>query len=805
MTQLLQRIAVPFGGSNRIPLPSLTVTIATVTLMSISPQVFAQEGFAPSTKWIAAEADGHRFPRGREGVSIGTDSVQPLPIFRREFGLTQGVKRAEVLVTGLGHYELHVNGQNVTDTVLNPGWTNYEKTVLYNRFDVTKLLRQGPNALGVMLGNGMYHVPNAPGRYTKFTGSFGQPKFILELHIELEDGTKQVISSDTHWGAASGPIVFSSIYGGEDYDARRELPKWDLPGGDSEKWAPVHVVDGPGGKLALATNPPMKPLHTYPALSSQTKSPSQTVYDLGQNFSGWPVIRVSGPAGAMVKILPGELLDDKGFVTQRSVGGGPGYQNEFNYTLKGSGVETWRPQFSYHGFRYLQLVTAPGVKVHAVAGEFVHADAPVVGRFESSSDLFNRIHRLIVMAMQSNTASVLTDCPTREKLGWLEQTHLAGSSLMYNFDLSKLYEKVASDMADSQLDTGLVPAIAPEFVAFVHSNGVSTDFRDSPEWGSASILSPWRAYQFSGDRGILESAYPTMTRYAAYLKGRSIDHLLMYGLGDWYDIGPGAPGYSQLTGQGFTPTAIYLEDLSVLAKVSSLLGKAEAAKAFEIEREAVKAAFNARFFHADAHRYDRGSQTANAMALVLDLVPDGERSLVLESLVADIRAHHDHVTAGDVGFHYVVRALTDGGRSDVLYDMLSRTDSPSYGYQLARGATTLTEAWDTNPESSQNHFMLGHADEWFYRGLAGIDFDRSRGDAQAILIRPAFLPGLNHVRADFRSSLGLIKSSWSRSGGKLTLELTIPKGAVATVFLPGKDAKPQPISAGRHVFTVTEP
>jgi hypothetical protein len=338
-------------------------------------------------------------------------------------------------------------------------------------------------------------------------------------------------------------------------------------------------------------------------------------------------------------------------------------------------------------------------------------------------------------------------------------------------------------MRDAQTAEGLVPDIAPEYTTF------PGDFRDSPEWGAAVILSPWTAYQFYGDLDLLRDEYPAMQRYAEYLRGKAQGHLLLYGLGDWYDIGPQSPGRSQLTSAGVTATAIYYQELMTLANVARLLHHMDDGDKYANEAGEVKTAFNARFFHADTNQYDTGSQTANAMPLVVGLVPGDRRTAVLANLVADIHAHGDHVTAGDVGFHYVVRALTDGGRSDVLYAMLTRTDKPSYGDQLAHGATTLTEAWDTNPTSSQNHFMLGHAEEWFYRGLAGIRVDLSTDPSlnEQIYIQPAIAGDLTHVSASYHSKLGVVASAWTRDGNKLKMDVTLP--VVGEIVIPGEFSK----------------
>jgi hypothetical protein len=572
---------------------------------------------------------------------------------------------------------------------------------------------------------------------------------------------------------------------------------WDRPNFVADaSWHPALEVAGPDGQpgspgrqLSGDLIPPMTIAERLTPVGVTQPRPGVTVYDMGKNSSGWPEILVRGHAGDQVRILPGELLHPDGTVSQASAGAGADDPVLFNYTLAG-GEERWHPRFTYYGFRYVQVetmaATAGGAKpkVLSLQTDVVHDDVAVDGHFTSGVILLNRIHALIDRAILSNLASVISDCPTREKLGWLEQTYLAGPSIMNNYGVLKLYQKIAGDVAEAQLANGLVPAIAPEFVAFVDENGNSTDFRDSPEWGSASILSPWEAYQFYGDEEILRDHYDSMVRYAGYLENRLQDGMLTYGLGDWYDIGPRPPGEAQLTGKGLTATAIYYQDLRTLAAIARLLGKEAEAAGFDRQSAEVREAFNRHLLHAATATYDRGSQTAQAMPLVVGLVPENLRQAVLENLVKDIRAHTNHVTAGDIGFHYVVRALTDNGRSDVLFDMLLRDDSPSYGYQLKSGATTLTEAWDANPSSSQNHFMLGHAEEWFYRGLAGIDVDLSRPESSQIAIRPAFLAGVPSARAEVHTVLGSVASSWTRDGEKVVWQVRIPAGSRAVVALP---------------------
>lgn len=747
--------------------------------------------------WIAAQPDGPLQPLATDRSGSISDAMKPLPIFRRAFTIDKPVRQAIVYVAGLGQYELRLDGADVTSSVLNPGWTEYRKTVLYNAWDVTSRLRAGTHCFGVLLGNGMYNVPGIRGRYTKYIGSFGQPKLILQMYVRFADGTEETLVSDAAWKTTPGPIVFSSTYGGEDYDARRNPAGWDRPGFDDHAWAPALEVHGPNGEadpgseLRAQLIPPIVVNQIFRPVHVTQPRPGITVYDLGQNFAGWPSITVRGHAGDVVSLLPGELLESHGMVTQASANAAPGRAVLFTYTLDGSGTEVWHPRFSYYGFRYVQVTRTPGPTsgaappaVLALHGEFIHDAAHQDGQFSTAQPLLDRIHHLIDRAILSNMVSVLTDCPTREKLGWLEQTHLAATSIMYNYDVVRLYEKMAGDMQDSQLPDGLVPGIAPEYVAFVDRNGDSNAFRDSPEWGSAVILSPWAAYVMYGDRDLLAEHYSSMQRYAAYLQSKAHDGILDYGLGDWYDIGPNPPGVSQLTSKAVTATAIYDQDLQALAQIARLLGRSDDSSRYTAEAEQVSTAFNRRFFHPDTNQYDRGSQTANAMPLVLGMVPPDRRQAVLDHLIDDIRAHNNHVTAGDVGFHYVVRALTDAGRSDVLLSMLLRTDSPSYGYQLARGATSLTEAWDSSPHSSQNHFMLGHAEEWFYRGLAGIQFDLSRPPGEQIVIHPALLAAVPAASARYESVLGTIVSQWKHVPGAVELDVQIPPGAAALLQVP---------------------
>jgi len=757
-----------------------------------------------AAEWVGAKLDPELPPHVPGSAEIEADTIA-LPLFRKSFQLDRRPARAILSVCGLGQYVARVNGGEVAESLLNPAWTDYRKTVLYNSYEVTDQLQAGENVLGIMLGNGMYHVPRKAGRYTKFVDSFGAPKFILCLDMFDADGNRRRIVSDASWSTRPGPIVFSSIYGGEDADGRLSPDGWDRPGFTADEgWHPALRVSGPGGKLQAQNVEPIVIHERLRPVAVTEPRPGVYVYDFGENFSGRPELAIAGPAGATIRLSPAEALTEEGLASQRSYNARPDAAVYFEYTLAGGGEERFVPQFSYHGFRYLQVDGAvPADRpaegkpiVQSLLGQFVFADLPEVGTFESSNELLVAIHELIDKAVVSNSFAVLTDCPHREKLGWLEQTHLNASTVLYNRDAITLYEKMQNDIADAQEPDGMVPGIAPQYVAFLNPDGSDTIWRNSPEWGAAAILAPWAAYRTYGDLRVLEHGYPAMQRYVDYLASRAEGHIIDFGMGDWYDVGPADPGPSQLTSRALTGTATYFEALSALAAIAGLLGKAGEAAGYRARAGTVAAAFNARFFDPAAGKYDTGSQTANAMPLALGLVPPGREAAVLDHLVRSVRATGNGVTAGDVGFHYVVAALSEAGRNDVIYDMMTVTDRPSYGYQIAHGATALAEAWSADPTKSLNHFMLGHGEGWLFGSLAGISVDFSRPEAQRIRIAPAPVQGLGGAGASYHSVFGKIASRWQRSGAALVLDAEIPAGARATVIVPTPRAEAVQESGG---------
>lgn len=730
-------------------------------------------------------------------------------ILRKEFSTdNKRITDAVVYVSGLGHYRLSLNGTTVGDAEFAPVWSEYDKTVYYNVFDVTDLITAGGNAVSLLLGNGMFNVQRM-GRYSKLQTSFGPPQMLLRLEINYADGTQQVIKSGNDWKYSLSPITFNSIYGGESYDARLEQNGCRLAGFDDSEWTYAVTVEGPKGQLIPQTVQPVRIMERYgikswkpipadslAAASKSTKReihPSAFVADMGQNLAGFPEITVSGKRGQKVTLIVAEKLTRQGACDQRQTG----RQHYYEYTLKGNGAdETWHPHFSYYGFRYIQVEGAvlegqpnpDGLPVlKRLNSCFIYNSAEEVSSFECSNPLFTDTHRLIERAERSNMQGVLTDCPHREKLGWLEQDHLCGPSLLYNYDMTRYVPKVIRDITDTQKANGMVPTTAPQYISFGNL------FDDSPEWGSTLIILPFMYYDQYGDSTLITENYEPMRRYVDYLTSRADNGIVSHGLGDWYDYGPWRAGFSRNTPVPLVATAHYIFDLQLLTRAARMTGRTADAKKYSTLLYKATESFNRKFFKTDSCTYGTGSQASNALPLYLGLTGDRKQG-VLKSLVDDIKAHGNRLTTGDVGNRYLFQTLAQNGLNELLYTMLNHYETPGYGYQLRHGATTLTEQWDPNQGSSLNHFMMGQIDEWLFKTLAGIQNQPGTHGLRHLLIQPKLVGDLQYVKASTHSLYGKISVDCTHS--QLTVE--IPVGSDATVILPNGERKQ--VGSGQYTF-----
>ncbi|HEU6447255.1 MAG TPA: family 78 glycoside hydrolase catalytic domain [Verrucomicrobiae bacterium] len=715
----------------------------------------------------------------------------PSTLLRQQFVVKPNLKRAVVNICGLGEYELTLNEKKIGDDFLTPGWTKYDKTCLYDTFDITKNLQRGKNAIGIELGNGMYNIPRDPSRFAKFRKSFGPQEAIAQIRLEYADGSVEFIGTDENWRASKGPITFDSIYGGEDFDARLVQNHWNKTGFDDSHWQPAQIVNGPGGELCglSCAAPPVCEFEIHKPVASWNLTNGDVVFDLGQNASHVPKISISGPAGSSVRLFPSELTNADGSINQSSMGGGHRGYIWCDYIKATDRIESWSPKFFYVGCRYIQVhftsaeTNGARPKIKSLGGIVIHSASEPVGEFECSNDLFNRTFSLIHWAQQNNMVSILTDCPHRERLGWLEQDHLNGPALRYDFDLAQLFTKIVNDISDSQLPNGLVPTTAPEYTVFGDKNDPEhprNNYGDSLEWSSTFILAPWQQYEFDGDLNLFREHYDAMKRYVDYIGSRATNCIVDFGLGDWYDLGPRAPGIAQLTPVALTATAFYYEDAKIMSHAAELLGKEDDAKNYHELALKIRKAFNETFYNQTNHFYSTGSQTANSIPLVFGICKESNRAAVVDSIVRDVQKKG--LTAGDVGYRYLLRALADGGRNDVIFEMNNQTNRPGYGMQLAKGKTSLTEAW--NGGASQDHFMLGQIQEWFYHDLAGIQNAPGSAGFKKIVIAPHPVGDLKWVRASYDSIRGKIVSDWKCEGRAIRLNVSIPANATATIAIP---------------------
>jgi alpha-L-rhamnosidase len=704
-------------------------------------------------------------------------AVLPAPYFRKSFACNAAGK-AEIHICGLGYYELYLNGEKVGDHVLDPVVTQYDKRAHYVTYDVSSALRPGENVLGVILGNGWYncHTPEA-WHFDKAVW-LDYPKLLLELEV---DG-QMILGSDTSWKTKAGPIVFDGLRNGETYDARLELGNWLATDYDDQSWQAAAQVMGPGGVVEPQTMPPCKVMQTLPAAQSWTLDNGDRVYDIGQNMVGWARIAVSGAAGTEVILKYGERLKDRA-VDQDHIGcfiKGGDFQTD-RYILKGDGVEVWEPRFTYHGFQYVSIRGA--AEIHKVEGRVVHTAFPQIGRFECSNPILQKLQTNTVWSYIGNFVGIPTDCPHREKNGWMGDANLAAETGLYNFAAGSSYNQWMETIADAQRPNGQLPGIVP-------TSGWGYNWGSGPAWDSAFILIPWYVYLYDGDTTAIHAHYDAMKRYVDFCSSMATDHIVSFGLGDWCHV-DGA----RMADPAVTSTAYYYVDVLTLAKFAGIAGRRGDQAHYETLAADIKQAFNKRFYRGDGI-YAKGEMMALGCALYQGLVEDSQKAQVVAKLVEAVEASGCKIDFGILGAKYVPRALAAHGHVALAYRMFSQTDFPGWGHWITQGATTLWEAWIG--DSSLNHIMFGDISAWMYQYLAGIAPDPEIPGFKHILLAPHPVPGLDWVKAQYDSPQGRISSAWTVKNNQFNWEVEIPPHSTATVLKP--DGQQVEIGAGFHHF-----
>ncbi|MET6998230.1 family 78 glycoside hydrolase catalytic domain [Chitinophaga defluvii] len=749
------------------------------------PQTFITGLFEPSdwgaARWIGAESaspDTRVVPFVHGKLKENDPRIiksKAAPLLRKSFFVAKPVKSALLFISGLGHYQASINGAKIGNAFLAPGWTTYDKTVLYNTYDITNDLSKGNNVIGVVLGDGFYNVSQE--RYVKGTGSFGKPKMIAQLKIIYTDGSEEYVVSDTSWKTKPSPIVFNNIYGGEDFDARFIEKKWNTGSYNDREWKPALLAAVPKGRLLPEIDYPVTIMDTLSVKSVKVIGDNKACYDFGQNISGIPQIKIKGKPGQTVKLIPAELVLDNGNVNQAD-GVTPHF---YQYTIGSNDEETWHPNFSYFAARYVQVEGA-GIKNQQANDDrpvitdikLLHNrnSAPANGDFICSDSLLNRIYQLVDWAIKSNIQSYITDNPQREKLSWQGEQNFMRAAINYGYDVYNLYRSLVQNMKDAQHSNGLIPDIAPEYIQF------DGPFVDSPEWGTTGMLDLWFLYSCYGDTAIIRNAYPMMRAYAQYLQTKAENHLLLYGLGDWLDVG-------NVTPKGLTATAYYYKAIAALGTMAAIIGEKQDASFYQQLSDSIKQSFNHKFFNEEKKIYATGSQTAMAMPLSLGMVDEKNKKEVLDNLIHQIESiDGNRITAGDVGHRFLVKALYENNHPEVLYNITKRGDVPGYAYQLNLGATALIETWDG--KASQNQLAMGHILEWFYEGIAGIRQDKQSVAFKNIIIQPQVVGAITSASGSFHSPYGWIKSNWELKQNMFSIDIEIPVNTQAKVILPAR-------------------
>ncbi len=758
-------------------------------------------GLLAPTDWAGRWIDDGK-PDPERDEDFYTDD--PAPLLRTTFVARAGVRRARLYAAGLGYYELRLNGEKVSDHLLDPAWTSYARRVLYTTHDVTGFLSDGPNALAAMLGNGWYNpLPlRMWGRINlRDHLVLGRPRFIAQLNIEYEDGTSQSVFTDEDWKMAEGPVVRNSVYLGEVYDARRELPGWDEPAFDDSAWLNASPIgEGPAtllGPLRCQTVPPIRATATLRPVGMTEVQPGVFIFDMGQNFAGWARLRVEGPRGTTVKMRMGELLHPDGTLNVMTAvagqikgtnrdgtpRGGPGapdvaYQSN-TYTLRGQGLEVYTPRFTFHGFRYVEVTGFPGIPtLDAVEGLRLNTAVEPVGSFTCSNELINRIQKSVRWTLLSNLFSVQSDCPGREKFQYGGDIVATSEMAIFNYDMAGFYAKTVVDHEDAARGAGWFPETAP----YVGIAAEGYDEEAGPiGWGLAHPLLVAQLHQYYGNERIVQQQYEAAARWVELLADNADGYIVDRCISDHESLDPKPVA--------LTATAHFFQAAKLSERLARVLGRTREAERHAALAERIRQAFSDRFLEPGTGRFDIGTQACQATALYMGLVPAAERDAAVDAMVDQVLGEHDgHIATGIFGTKYLLDSLTEAGRADVAYRMVTQESFPGWGHMLALGATTVWETWEFSDNTySHNHPMFGSVSEWFFKGLGGIKPHPEAVGFDRFLLAPNVVGDLTWARARYESVRGPIVSDWRIDRDRLHLEVEVPVNTTAVVHVPTED------------------
>ncbi len=702
---------------------------------------------------------------------------------RREFAVAAQPLRATLYATALGLYELRLNGQRVGDALLAPQWTAYDKRVQVQAYDVTPLVRRGSNALGAVLGNGWYcgTVQCWPPEICLYGY---EPHLKAQLELEFEDGKRQTVATDEAWlGSIEGPLRFSGIYEGETYDARKEMDGWDAPGFKADaRWTPA-LIDRAvkAGELVWQRSEPIRVTQELAPVAVTEPKPGVYVFDFGQNMVGWARLRVQGAAGTTVELFFNEMLNPDGTVYRENLHAGKMGKAESQtdrYTLRGGGVETFEPHFTYHGFRYVEV---KGLKrkpdASLLTGRVFHTAFAPAGRFECSDPLVTRLAQNIQWSQRGNMMGIPTDCPQRdERAGWTGDAQFFMPTAVFNYDIAAFFSKWLYDLCQDSFVPGKGFAdMAPYYGKLGAGN---------TGWGDAGIVCPYVLYRTYGDTRVIATHYAQMKKHVMTLTAACTNHIRGAGAyGDWLNVGGGAKG--EVCGTAYQ---VYLCDL--MSEMAGVIGKGDDAATFAAMASDARAAFQNAFFKDDGSILE-SSQTGYALAFTMGLVPDALRGKAAAQFRGEVERFKDCVATGFIGTPRLLAGLHAAGLDAEAYRMLLRRDYPSWLYPVTLGATTIWERWDgwrpgkgfQDPNmNSFNHYAFGSCGHYLFACIGGIT--ALEPGCRQFAVAPVIGEGLTWAKTAYRSMYGEIVSEWEKEGGKVRLSVTVPANTRAQIRLP---------------------
>ena len=716
------------------------------------------------------------------------NSSNPCPMLRKEFMLNGTVKSARAYVTALGLYQMELNGQVVGEQLFTPGWTAYLHRLQYQTYDVTEMLKEGNNCVGVILGDGWYR-----GRlgWSKPRNIYGDKLSLLaQIEVVYSDGSREVIATDKTWKASTGPILMSDIYDGEVYDARLEIDNWSKTGLDDGGWAGVTAVKHSKDILVAPAGPAVKRIEEIKPVGVFETPAGEKVVDMGQNMVGWVRVKVKGAAGTHIKMRCAEVLDAEGnFYT----GNLRNAKQTDEYILRGRDEEVFEPHFTFHGFRYVAVEGWPGeLSPEAFRGVVIHSDIGTTGTFECSSDMINQLQHNIKWGQKGNFLDVPTDCPQRnERLGWTGDAQVFARTACFNADVAAFYTKWLADVAADQKPSGAVPHVIPNVLSLGEPEGSSA----SAGWADAAVVVPWTMYLCYGDVRILEQQYSSMKGWVDYMAGRAGESYFWntdFTYGDWLAFNTNRSDYpGATTDKDLVCQAYFIRSTELLRRTAKVLGKRGDVEKYGDMLEKIRKVFQDEFVTPNS-RLASNTQTAYSLALAFDLVGAGQKEKMAGRLADDVK-RFGHITTGFLGTPLICHVLSDYGYLEEAYMLLNRKEYPSWLYPITKGATTIWERWDgikadgtfqDEGMNSFNHYAYGAIGEWLYRVVAGIEIDEEKPGYKHIIIQPHPGGGMTYAKARVDSMYGAVESGWRLEGKTMTVDVEIPPNTDATVRLP---------------------